>query len=674
MGYDYRGASASSAGSISPLSGPPYDLTDTVAAYTARVSPSKLILGVPYYGRAWSTETDAFHSKNISGTRYGASVTATYTTAMDLAARHGRRYDSVEQAPWTAYPKETCTTTYGCVTAWRQLYYDDDASLKLRYDLVNRAGLRGAGIWALGYDGTRPELNAALADKFLRDTTPPLAGINALSTVQTDLGFAVSWTGRDEGSMGTYDVQVSTDGGTWTDWRVGTIATSDVFLGAAGHAYAFRVRGLDSLGNLSAWDVVGTSTAAALAVGGFGTVQMDGLKMRAAAGTAAAILRTLNAGDAVAITGGPVSVDGYTWYQVTGPVRQWSPVDAVEVGAWVAAGSPGITYVTARTPINATTVNPMIAGYAVGRGGSRTITPNGDGVADTMPLVWTNGVTFDALTLSVIRNDATVIGSRTVTATGAGAQAWAWDGTINGAPVPDGTYVLQLVGRKGSSTYSAPSAGPATADQVAAFGVTMDRLAAPILGTVARLAGADRYATAAAISAATFAAGVPVAYIATGLNFPDALAGAAAAGYIGGPVLLVTAATAAELARLRPARIVILGSTGVVSNAIETAARAYTIGTVTRLAGADRYATAAAISAATFAPGVPVAYIATGLDFPDALAGAAAAGYLGGPLLLVAADALSAATAAELARLRPARIVILGSTGVVSNAIETAAR
>ena len=51
-------ASSSTAGSIDPLSGPRYDLTDTVRAYTARVARSRLILGLPWYGRAWSTTTD----------------------------------------------------------------------------------------------------------------------------------------------------------------------------------------------------------------------------------------------------------------------------------------------------------------------------------------------------------------------------------------------------------------------------------------------------------------------------------------------------------------------------------------------------------------------------------------------------------------------------------------
>ena len=202
----------------------------------------------------------------------------------------------------------------------------------------------------------------------------------------------------------------------------------------------------------------------------------------------------------------------------------------------------------------------------------------------------------------------------------------------------------------------------------------LSALAAYTTGTVTRIAGADRYATAAAISAATYAPGVAVTYVATGLNFPDALAGAAAAGSQGAPVLLVgtdeiPSATATELNRLQPGRIVILGAGGVVSANVANALQAFTTGTVTRLSGDNRYATAAAISAATYAPGVAIAYVATGANFPDALAGAAAAGWQGAPILLVTKDSIPAATAAELQRLNPGRVVILGSTGVVSEAV-----
>src|SRR4051812_25315889 len=55
----------------------------------------------------------------------------------------------------------------------------------------------------------------------------------------------------------------------------------------------------------------------------------------------------------------------------------------------------------------------------------------------------------------------------------------------------------------------------------------------------------------------------------------------------------------------------------------------------TRLSGADRYATAAAVAHASFSPGVPVVFVVTGRSFPDALTAGPAAAHRGGPVLLV---------------------------------------
>jgi zinc D-Ala-D-Ala carboxypeptidase len=205
-----------------------------------------------------------------------------------------------------------------------------------------------------------------------------------------------------------------------------------------------------------------------------------------------------------------------------------------------------------------------------------------------------------------------------------------------------------------------PSASPA-----AAAGMIVDRYG-----------GADRYATAAAVSAAHYAPGVSTAYVATGANFPDALAGGPLAARDGGPLLLVAgssipSATAAELARLRPGRIVILGGEGAVSNGVANALAAYqTGGGVVRVAGSDRYATAARISQLV-APGsgVPIAYVATGANFPDALVGGVAAARRGAPLLLVRTSSLPESTEAELQRLAPRAIVVLGGAGVVSDTV-----
>ena len=185
-----------------------------------------------------------------------------------------------------------------------------------------------------------------------------------------------------------------------------------------------------------------------------------------------------------------------------------------------------------------------------------------------------------------------------------------------------------------------------------------------------RRAGPDRYATSAAVSAASYPAGTPVAYIATGQAFPDALAGGAAAATLTGPVLLVTPTAIptpiqAELRRLTPGRIVVLGGPAAVSDAVLTALQDYTVGAVTRGAGTDRYATASVVSG-VFAPDTTAVYVATGQSFPDALAGTAAAAKDGAAILLTTPTALPAATAQALQRLRPPRITILGGTNAVS--------
>jgi putative cell wall-binding protein len=188
---------------------------------------------------------------------------------------------------------------------------------------------------------------------------------------------------------------------------------------------------------------------------------------------------------------------------------------------------------------------------------------------------------------------------------------------------------------------------------------------------VHRYAGAGRIDTAVEISRATFSPGVPVAFVATAGNFPDALAGGPAAGTAGGPILLTNRdtlpeASRLELDRLRPARIVVLGGAGAVSETVREQLQALTPGAVDRIAGTSRFDTASAIADAFFSPGVPVAFVATGANFPDALAGGAAAAFHRGPVLLVQRHQVPAPVRTALERLQPQAIVVLGGEGAVS--------
>ena len=146
--------------------------------------------------------------------------------------------------------------------------------MRLRYELVNTYGLRGAGIWALGYDGGHPELYRAISDAFLTDVTGPVTGVRMLGTTQRDEGCTVSWAGSDTSGVASFKTSRSRK--TAVRGRPGfsgTTAESDTWLGQSGHGYAFRTRARDTKGNVSAWDVTSTWAAQpALAIGGFGQV------------------------------------------------------------------------------------------------------------------------------------------------------------------------------------------------------------------------------------------------------------------------------------------------------------------------------------------------------------------------------------------------------------------
>lgn len=194
-----------------------------------------------------------------------------------------------------------------------------------------------------------------------------------------------------------------------------------------------------------------------------------------------------------------------------------------------------------------------------------------------------------------------------------------------------------------------------------------------------RLAGADEYATAVEVSKHGFPAGADAVLLAGATKWPDALGGSALAGVAGGPLLPCNLTTippvvAAEIVRLSPARAYILGGTGSVGPAVEARLRALVPGiTVTRLGGIDRYAAGRAIagevlrlSGSSFDGSV---LLATGGNYPDALAGAPVASRLGRPIVLV-----NPYTNAFTLPAGTKRAYILGGTGSVSPAAERALR
>jgi len=212
--------------------------------------------------------------------------------------------------------------------------------------------------------------------------------------------------------------------------------------------------------------------------------------------------------------------------------------------------------------------------------------------------------------------------------------------------------------------------------------------------SVSRYSGADRYATGVAIVSANYGPSQPVIYVATGTNFPDGLAGGAAAGFEHAPLILINglgsslpANISTELTNLSgpTTRIVVLGGTGAINTTMFNllAAKAGLLPdghtrNITRLSDDNRYDTAVKVSLDTYpsSPASGAVFLASGLAFPDALSASAVAGHLGAPLLLVPGNQPNLSSVpkvtAELTRLAPTTIYIAGGTGAVSAGIQSA--
>lgn len=193
--------------------------------------------------------------------------------------------------------------------------------------------------------------------------------------------------------------------------------------------------------------------------------------------------------------------------------------------------------------------------------------------------------------------------------------------------------------------------------------------------TVIRLSGADRYATSRAVVNAIFTApSYSIIYIATGRNFPDALSAGPVAASNQAPIVLVDgsasrlpSATLSLITSKSPNEVVIVGGTGAVAPGI--ASQLNSTLNVTRVSGADRYETSAALNRGIY--DAEAVMWATGTNFPDALAGISLLGLSASPvpLYLVKPTCATAAATESIWRVGADTIYILGGTGSVSGAV-----
>ncbi|HEX6487533.1 MAG TPA: glycosyl hydrolase family 18 protein [Candidatus Dormibacteraeota bacterium] len=122
------------------------DDESALAAYTAEIPASKVILGLPYYGYDWQTADDKPFSPAT-----GQPSAVTYG---EMQSKHLTIYwDSADGVPWA---------TYKSGGKWHEIYFDNPTSLSLKARAADQFGVSNVGIWALGFDGNDPTMLAAV--------------------------------------------------------------------------------------------------------------------------------------------------------------------------------------------------------------------------------------------------------------------------------------------------------------------------------------------------------------------------------------------------------------------------------------------------------------------------------------------------------------------------------
>nr|WP_254281273.1 cell wall-binding repeat-containing protein [Frigoribacterium sp. VKM Ac-2836] len=208
--------------------------------------------------------------------------------------------------------------------------------------------------------------------------------------------------------------------------------------------------------------------------------------------------------------------------------------------------------------------------------------------------------------------------------------------------------------------------------------------------TVKRVSGDDRYATSRAVVEEFFGeTGVYRAFVTSGLNFPDAISASAAAGagstdttgapdavvLVPGTAAGVDRATSTLLGSLGVESVAVVGGPAVISDGILSDLDAQFPDNVALLAGEDRYETSAFVSFFAFSDATGetpraddsgTVYLASGQNFPDALAIAAVAGAEKSPVLLTSPGCTNYYAEDLIAGLVSEKVVTIGGPAAVS--------
>lgn len=145
MTYDYTMPNSNISGPNSPLRGSgelfEHDIIKNISEITKLTTSSKLLLGIPFYGYEWET---------LDSSKYSPAQTKGSTASLE------RIQQMIDEKTLELIWDRNTLTPYGVASdsgQISQIYFENEASIRLKLEFVKSANLGGIAIWALGYEG-----------------------------------------------------------------------------------------------------------------------------------------------------------------------------------------------------------------------------------------------------------------------------------------------------------------------------------------------------------------------------------------------------------------------------------------------------------------------------------------------------------------------------------------
>lgn len=148
MAYDFHYRDSYISGSVAPIGGAKikteYDVNQSISLATQSIPPHKLILGIPLYGYEWESLSASPEAAVIPGTGKTATLTRVQDLQQNCASCSAGR-DALSDTPYIIAPPNS-------ESAYQQIFYEDQQSLKSKLELAKQYNLGGIAFWAMGYE------------------------------------------------------------------------------------------------------------------------------------------------------------------------------------------------------------------------------------------------------------------------------------------------------------------------------------------------------------------------------------------------------------------------------------------------------------------------------------------------------------------------------------------